>query len=322
MIAKTNLSVIVFLFILFYACGENREPQTKEQAENRTQSLQLEYDQNIKQENYQLCLKNLNEILELSKQFDFQKDFIFKITDNKQYILQKLEKFDEALKVAFELEEMSQQIGKRESPWNYLKIADSYLGLQILEKTIEWMEKAVYERGFKKYKFFNQEKYKLLRSDINFQKMIRYMKDSIGLQHPAKDFEIKLLNGEKFKLSYQKGKVVLIDFWDIYCPPCIKAIPELKRLHTEYNIKGLEIIGISLDTDEVKLHDFLKKYDMPWKIACSYKGFKDDVAILYGINATPSTWLIDRNGVLQHYNLHGKELKDMVKKLCEDNKDV
>lgn len=144
------------------------------------------------------------------------------------------------------------------------------------------------------------------------------MKDIIGLQHPAKEFTVYLLDGEKLKLSSQKGKVVLIDFWDVYCPPCIKAMPELKALFEQYSDEGLEIIGISLDTDKEKLLDFLKKHNISWKIACSYKGWKDKTAILYGINATPSTWLIDRKGILRYYNLKGTELKGAIEKLISE----
>jgi len=80
----------------------------------------------------------------------------------------------------------------------------------------------------------------------------------------------------------------------------------------------LEIIGISLDTNKETLQDFLKKNNIPWKIACSYNGWQDETAILYAINATPSTRLIDRDGILQYYNLKDEELKAAVGTLIEE----
>lgn len=311
--------VLVALILIFcFSCEENQMARTKEQAKKRSDLLRFKVNQNFEREQFEQCLANVEEILYLCERFSFQQDFIFEMTDKKQFILQKLGRFDEALRVAFELEEMSQQLVNRKSPWNYLKIADSYLGMQNEEKAVEWMKKAVYERGFKKYKYFQHKKYQNLHLDRNFQTLINHMKVSIGLEQPAKDFSVKLLDGENFRLSSQKGKVVLIDFWDVYCPPCIKAIPELNKLFRQYSNEGLEIIGISLDTDEKKLLAFLGKNYIPWKIACSYQGWKDETAILYGINATPTTWLIDRKGILRYYNLKGAALENAIGKLIEE----
>lgn len=313
--AKTGLKLVAFVFIIYSGCAENQFPQTEAQAADRIDQLLMLCDQNTEDEEYQSCSDNLDKILDICGKFASQEYRIWNITDRKQYMLQLLGKFDEALTVAFELEEMSKQLRKRESPWNYLKIADSYFGLHDLDNTLEWIGKAVYERGFRKYRFFERDKYAVLQSDQRLQKMIRDMKDAIGLQHPAKDIAISLLDGEKFELASQKGKVVLIDFWDVACPPCIRAMPELRDLYVDFGSKGLELVGISLDTDKELLEGFLEKNDIPWKIACSYDGWKDETAILYGINATPSTWLIDRNGILQHQNLSGAELRSAVEEL-------
>jgi len=241
---KTGILLAAIILITCLNCGDKMSSQTeqdkkaqKQQAADRINILLDDYNKNVKKGQYQLCLTTLEEILDICKKNSLRKDFILSMTDEKQFILQKLERFDEALKVAFELEEMSQKSGKRKSPWNYLKIADSYLGLQNIEKTIQWMEKAVYERGFKKHKLFEQEKYERLHSNKSFQKLLKHMKDSIGLQQPAKDFIINLLDGKKFELSSLKGKVVLIDFWNVYCLPCVKALPELKDLYNQYKKK-------------------------------------------------------------------------------------
>lgn len=239
--------------------------------------------------------------------------------DNKHFELMKQGKYQESLKVALNMEEMSRQSGDTLKPWYYLKIADSYNGIKNYQKSIEWISKAVYERKFNNYKIFLDAKYKNLQLDSTFQKLVTVMKDRIGLNHPAKDFTVSLINGDSFNLSSQIGKVVLIDFWDVRCAPCIKALPELKSLYEQFNSEGFEIIGISLDTDKELLMRFLDKNSLPWPISCSYKGFyKDETALIYGINATPSTWLVDRKGIMRFNEIEGDELKTAIESLLKE----
>jgi peroxiredoxin len=239
--------------------------------------------------------------------------------DNQHFSLMEQGKYEESLKVALEMEEMSRLTGDSMKPWYYLKIADSYNGMQNYQKSIEWIGKAIYEKGFKNYKIFLMPKYKRLHADSVFQKLITAMRDRIGLDHPAKDFKIPLVNGDNLTLSSLKGKVVLIDFWDIRCGPCIKALPELKSYYEQFHNYGFEIIGISLDTEKDLLMKFLCKNKLPWKIACTYKGFyKDESSNLYGINATPSTWLVDRKGILRYNEINGEELKTAIELLIKE----
>jgi peroxiredoxin len=239
--------------------------------------------------------------------------------DNKHFELMTQGKFEESLKVALKMEQISRQSGDTIKPWYYLKIADSYNGMKNYEKSIEWISKAVYERKLNNYKLFFDPKYKNLQLDSTFQKLVTIMKDRIGLNHPAKDFSVSLVNGDSFKLSSQIGKVVLIDFWDVRCAPCIKALPELESLYKQYNREDFEIIGISLDTDKELLMKFLDKNSLPWPISCSYKGFyKDETALIFGINATPSTWLVDRKGILRYNEIKGEELKTAIESLLKE----
>jgi peroxiredoxin len=309
--------VLVLSFMMCSCGGGNRPPQTQQEADVRIDQLLKDCDHNLDKKQYEPALADEDAILDLCGKFSLRQDELYSITDRKQFTLQQLGRFDEALKVAFELEGLPEEAGNRKSPWNYLKIADSYLGMHDLENTVQWMGRAVYERGFIKYRVFLQDKYEGLQSDSSYQGMLKHMKDKIGLQHPARDFAVTLLDGSEFTLSSQKGKVVLIDFWDVACVPCIKAMPELKNLFAQYSKGGLEIIGISLDTDRELLRKFLEDNAIPWKTTCSYKGWKDETALLYGVNATPSTWLIDRNGILQYDDLRGEELKHAVEELVQ-----
>jgi peroxiredoxin len=157
-----------------------------------------------------------------------------------------------------------------------------------------------------------------LKDEPGYQALMAAAKMKIGLDREARDFQVFLLDGSEFRLSDQRGKVVLVDFWDVKCPPCRKEMPHLKEMYGSYRDRGLEIIGISLDTDRQLLADYLKEAVLPWKMACSYKGWGDDTAMLYKISATPSTWLVDRKGLLRHFNLRGEKLKRAVSDLLEE----
>jgi peroxiredoxin len=310
-------AIAILILVQCLSFGQSKPPQTKEEAKAQINQLLKAYYDNFDNKKYEVCLIQLEEILGLCEKFSFEKKVIIQITDKKDFVLMKAGKFDEALKVAFKLEEMSREIGEEGNPWYCLKIADSYLGMKNNDKAVEWIGKAVHERNFKNYRYLQNSQYEPLQKDSGFLKLITYMKDKIGLQHPAKDFTVKLVDGGEFSLSSLKGKVVLIDFWDVRCTPCVKAIPELKDCYEKFHKAGLEIIGISLDTDKDLLKTFLGEASIPWKIACSYKGYEDDAAKLYGINATPSTWLIDRKGILQYNEVKGEELKAAIEELLK-----
>ena len=66
-------------------------------------------------------------------------------------------------------------------------------------------------------------------------------------------------------------------------------------------------MGISLDTDRTLLQNYLKEISRQWKMACSFRGWNDATAKLYSINATPSSFLIDRQGILRHINLRDEK---------------
>lgn len=310
--------IAIGISVICITCGRSQPPQNKQEAQVRINTLRNAYFNHLDNQNFQACLADLDKILELCEKYSFEQALVMDITDRKIFTLMNLGEFNQALQLAFVLEEMSIHSEDRDSPWYYLKIADCYNGLQNTEKAVVWIGKAVNEKSFNNFKIFRDAKYQQLQTDSTFQGLISIMKRRIGLDLPARDFAASLTNGSTFNLSSQKGKVLLIDFWDVRCAPCIKALPELKKLYSDYREDGLEIIGISLDTESELLSSFLKKNALPWPVACSYKGWKDETAVLYGINATPSTWLVDRQGILRFNEIHGDELKQAIEILLNE----
>ncbi|MEW5841976.1 MAG: TlpA disulfide reductase family protein [Bacteroidota bacterium] len=110
----------------------------------------------------------------------------------------------------------------------------------------------------------------------------------------APDFSLPTTDGKILKLSSLKGKVVIIDFWATWCPPCRKGIPDLIELKKKYGSKGLEIVGVSVDTDtKNQVVGFIKDKGINYPVVYG----NQNVTELYGgIEAIPTTFIIDKQG--------------------------
>jgi peroxiredoxin len=236
-----------------------------------------------------------------------------------QILLMKERQYEEALKVSFEIEEVAGKASERRSPWHYVRIGEVYLAMGQRDRFFEWVGKAIHERSFSRLEYFRNEQLDGVRNDPRFKDLVAACAAVIGVGKPAKDFEVTLLDGSPFRLSAQRGKVVLVDFWDVRCAPCLKEMPNLKAVYGEFKERGLEILGISLDTERPLLKDYLKQAALPWKIACSWDGWNDATAKLYQISATPSTWLIDRRGVVRYCDVRGEELRKALEVLIAED---
>lgn len=126
------------------------------------------------------------------------------------------------------------------------------------------------------------------------------------------DFSATDLEGNPISLAQYRGKVVLLDFWAVWCGPCIAEMPTVKAVYNNYKDEGFDIIGISLDTDEDRLRDYLKENDIPWRQVFSGEGWKSPVAQQYGIRAIPAPWLIDKEGKLISHQARGEALERLV----------
>jgi thiol-disulfide isomerase/thioredoxin len=125
---------------------------------------------------------------------------------------------------------------------------------------------------------------------------------------------------QSLDLNQYKGKVLYVDFWASWCGPCAKSFPFMNELHQQLKDQGLQIVGVNLDenTDDAKA--FLAKYPASFTVMAdvSKQCAKD-----FDVKAMPSSYVIDRKGVVQHVHLgfrHGeaKELRAVVEKLLNE----
>jgi cytochrome c biogenesis protein CcmG, thiol:disulfide interchange protein DsbE len=109
-----------------------------------------------------------------------------------------------------------------------------------------------------------------------------------------KDFPL-VLNGKPARLSELKGKVVLLNFWATWCPPCVDEAPSLNALQHRIEPLGGTVLGVSVDDDEQAYEEFIKHYELSFP---TYRDTTKQIPLTYGTTMYPDTYVIDRNGKL------------------------
>lgn len=109
----------------------------------------------------------------------------------------------------------------------------------------------------------------------------------------APDFTLQDMNGKTIRLSDHKGKVVLIEFWATWCPPCREALPGLEKLHKVYKDKGLVVLAVSMDQGNwEEVSSFIAEYRLTYTVL---KG-TDDVAGQYRVRSIPMMLILNKEG--------------------------
>ena len=146
-----------------------------------------------------------------------------------------------------------------------------------------------------------------------FEKQITAAKPTSIGQH-APDFTIICIDDKPIKLSDYKGKYVMLDFWASWCMPCRQENPNVVKQYAVYHAKGLNILGISLDQDKSKWQQAITADNLSWTHASDLKNFEGPTEVLYHIQAIPSNFIIDPNGIIVAKNVRGADLEQFLNK--------
>lgn len=151
---------------------------------------------------------------------------------------------------------------------------------------------------------------------ISFILSINTLSANTSDKKKAPDFALKTLEGKTVKLSDYKGKIIIIDFWATWCPPCRKGIPDLIELQKAYS-KDLVIVGISLDQERTlkDLKPFIENYGINYPVVLGNEKVVKDYG---GVNAIPTSFVVDQKGFIidSHVGLVPKSVyEDKIKML-------
>jgi len=131
----------------------------------------------------------------------------------------------------------------------------------------------------------------------------------------APDFTVNTINNGTITLSQSSGKVIILNFWATWCPPCRAEIPDFIALYNKYKDKGVAIIGLSVDKREETVKKFIEENGINYPIGM---GNEEIVHNYGGISGIPTSFIIDREGNIKEkfIGLRSKEFfENTVKKL-------
>jgi peroxiredoxin len=115
---------------------------------------------------------------------------------------------------------------------------------------------------------------------------------------PAPAFTLKDLNGKSISLADLRGKIIVLNFWATWCPPCREEIPDFVEFYNQNKATGLEIVGVSVDNiPAAQVQAFVNKNKMTYPVAM----FTEKIVRDYGpIDAIPTTFIIDKTGRVRY----------------------
>jgi thiol-disulfide isomerase/thioredoxin len=111
----------------------------------------------------------------------------------------------------------------------------------------------------------------------------------------APQFQVQDINGKIISLVELKGKVVFLDFWATWCPPCVWSSPQVEALAEKYQKKKVEIVSVSLDASESSVRRFVEGKKVKSRLALAGDS---GIEVQYRISGIPAFFLIDQNGYL------------------------
>lgn len=131
---------------------------------------------------------------------------------------------------------------------------------------------------------------------------------------PAPDFSLQDVNGHTVSLSQFKGKVIVLDFWATWCPPCRQEIPHLTEFYNQNKDKGVVLIGIALDDDGLKaVKPFVNEHKVTYPVVIGDAKVQQAYG---GIQGIPTKFIINKEGKIVQ-TLVGYQTVDTIQKAVQ-----
>ena len=127
----------------------------------------------------------------------------------------------------------------------------------------------------------------------------------------APDFELNSLDGQTISLSDFRGKPVLLNFWASWCGPCVFEMPFLQEIYDEWSGKGLILLAVNIGESSSKVKEFLQKHNLSLPVLLDTKKV---AAQKYNIAGIPTTFFIDKDGIIREIFLGAFPNKEIIEK--------
>jgi peroxiredoxin len=138
----------------------------------------------------------------------------------------------------------------------------------------------------------------------------------VAVGQKAPDFTLNDVNGNPVSLYSKVGsRLLLVDFWAAWCNPCRQENPNVVRVYNEFNKKGFDVFGVSLDQ---KKEDWIKAIaddKLAWTHVSDLQYWNNAAAKMYAVNSIPANFLLDETGTIVAHNLRGEDLKNKVSEI-------
>lgn len=129
---------------------------------------------------------------------------------------------------------------------------------------------------------------------------------------PAPDFALADLRGNTVRLSDLRGKVVFINFWASWCGPCQQEMPEIEKVYQKYVDKGVVFLGVDIQESSSVVRQFVQRGGYNWTFLLDATGL---VTSRYGVTAIPTSFFVDRNGVIREVYLGALDKRGVESRL-------
>ncbi|MDV7764880.1 TlpA disulfide reductase family protein [Peribacillus sp. CSMR9] len=141
-------------------------------------------------------------------------------------------------------------------------------------------------------------------------------KDSLGglkIGAKAPDFNLKTLDGKQVELSDYKGKKVMLNFWATWCPPCKKEMPDMEK-YTQQAGDDVVVLAVNIDPEN-DVQSFVEDNGITFTIPLDSQSAKNPVNERYKILSIPTTYFIDKEGIIRNKVISAMQLKDMERNI-------
>ncbi|QNO16294.1 redoxin domain-containing protein [Alkalicella caledoniensis] len=135
----------------------------------------------------------------------------------------------------------------------------------------------------------------------------------INVGQLAPNFKLNSLSGESYELSDFKGKIVMLNFWSITCPPCIEEMPHMQEVYNDYKDSDFEILAVNLDRNMKEVELYVDHFDYDFLVL---EG-DGDIERTFMVRFIPKTLFIDPHGIIYYEHVGAMDYEQIVKKIKE-----